>query len=437
MKKLIYLFAAAVVIAIPGCQKPEANPDNQEEKNQEGTKPDDGQKDDFSIPTDQYIEETIKALLGALDYSNWQKEAEFVQKVVQTIQQKEYDTEILEKWADALTESWQKEPYQEGNSVIYTSIVRLSDAKGHFTEQPDGSFAFTDADDFQITIQVDGESVTASFICTDSTVPIRISKSSRQGYNYETGAEEYTYNYDYLYVPTSATLKILRGSSEFASLVLNAAVDVKDPDELSLLTDSASIGATLKLGVYTLAVQKLEYTPTAAQVKVKLLSGSESLISIDATADNYTIDESSNLPLPVKGGIVNAAVDVMGMIQVKANIPDLSNFFERGMATDDFQQADEQQFKAAVEAFEGTFSAGMYFNGSDTPRATLGMEAARQTPGPWYVNPVLRFHDGTAMGFEEYFSEQRFGNLIIYIMSWAGDIGEKLNKISGSANRIK
>ena len=379
MRKIYILFAVAAVLAVAGCQKPVAgNEDNQEipgydEKN-DPNRP--SGNDDVTVSPEEYIKETAKALMDELNYNKWSAEAEFIHKVIVALQNKHIDDEKLAKWAEALEDSWSLEPRKEGNNTIYDNYIRLSDAKGHFEEQPDGTFTQTDANDFQIIFLIDGEKVSATFACSDSKVPVRISSRMYNNYDYETGESYYEY-------------------------------------------DSASLEATFKIGVYTLSLQKVEYSPTGASAKIKLLSGSSSLITVEAKA-GYELDpaSTSNYPIPIKGGNINASVDVMGRIQLKADIPDVKKFLDAGLASNDNQQ-DANAFKALVAQLDESFTAAMYFNGSSNPRATLGVEPAiAEGSQHWYINPVIKFSDGTSYGIEEYFSEERFGDLISYANSW-------------------
>lgn len=418
MKKLYLFFAAVAIIAVASCQKPAAPSDSGipgYNENNDPNRP--SGKDDVTVTPEQYIEETAKALMDELNYNKWSSEAEFIHKVIATLQDKHIDDDKLEKWAEALEDSWNLDPRKEGNSTIYDSYVRLSDAKGHFEEQPDGSFTQTDANDFQITFLVDGEKVSATFACSDSKVPVRISSRMYNNYDYETQQQYYEYRNTFIYVPENASAKILRGTSEFATLNIRMTADIKDPEQVNPYTDSASIDATFKIGVYTLSLQKVAYSPTGASAKIKLLSGQASLITIDANG-TYELDPKSNQSVPVKSGAIDASVDVMGRIQVKGDIPDFTKFYDTGSSMNEKNQ-DGNAFKAIVAELEKTFTAAMYFNGSSTPRATLGLEALQsQGSSYWYCNPVLRFSDGTSYGIEEYFTEERFGNTITYANSW-------------------
>lgn len=431
MKKVFLLIAAVAMIGLAGCQKTAA--DSTESDIPGYNEKDDPNSpsgvDDASVSPEKQIEETAKALMAALDINNWRDDAEFIAKVIRTVQSKDYDDDKLEEWVDALTEGWQQAPRQEGNTKYYDYIVRLSDAKGHFEEQADGTFSFTEADDFQITILVDGEKVTGTFSCTDTKVPLRITSSGGNNYDYQTGTEYYEYHSTYVYVPSSAKLKVLRGSAEFASLELTADVDVKDPEQVNPYTDSATLTATLKFSVYTLVIQKLAYSPTGADINIKLLSGNASLITVTAKAQ-YELDPASNDSVPVKSGNVDAYIDVMGKIQLKGSIPDFALFMSTGQSMSS-KRDDANAFKALVAQLEGTFSVGMYFNGAAEPRATLGLEASQIDGSYWTCDPVIRFSDGTSYKLEEYFSEERFGDLIIYARNWWEGIQNYITNLFG------
>ena len=172
MRKIYILFAVAAVLAVAGCQKPVAgNEDNQEipgydEKN-DPNRP--SGNDDVTVSPEEYIKETAKALMDELNYNKWSAEAEFIHKVIVALQNKHIDDEKLKKWAEALEDSWSLEPRKEGNNTIYDNYIRLSDAKGHFEEQPDGTFTQTDANDFQIIYLRSGEC-----LCQDTSRDQRI-----------------------------------------------------------------------------------------------------------------------------------------------------------------------------------------------------------------------------------------------------------------------
>lgn len=417
MKKIYLLLAAVAMIFAAACQN---------DQPQDPNKP--SGVDDPSVTPEAQIEETSKAFMAALDINNWRNEAEYVHKVAKSLSNKDFNDQKLEEWVDALSQSWQQAPRKEGNTTIYETIVRLSDAKGHFEEKADGSFKFEEANDFQFTVLVDGEKVTATFTCTDSKVPLIIS-SGVYFYSYydnDTYQEKREEHNNLLYVPTNAVLKILRGNNEFASIVLNTSVDVNDSNNPNPYTDSASLDVVIKVGVYTINVNKVAYSPTGANVNIKLFNGNASLLFVGADAV-YNLDPASHSDIPVKNGSVNAEVDIMGKIQLKGQIPDFAKFWEAGQNLNDNNQ-DAKRYPALVSEFEKTFSANMFFNGSSSARASLGMEAVKYDGNNyWYCNPVFRFSDGSSYGVEDYFTEDRFGGLIQYTDSWLDNIEEYLS----------
>ena len=426
MKKIYLLLAAVAMITVAACQKPETTPVNNGQGNYDPSK--DPNKpsgvDDTTIPTDEYLIQTGKALLDAADVENWKAEAEFVHKVAKALKEKKWEDETLKNWAYALSESWQQEPRKEGNRTIYENIIRLSDAKGHFEEQADGSFKFTQANDLQITVLVEGERVTATFSCTDSTVPILFSGNTGISFDPETGQEYRVEHNNLLYVPTTAVLKIIRGdNSEFASIVLNASAVVKDPKHIDPYSDSANIDMVVKVGAYSILVNELAYSPTGAKVHVKFLKNNANLVSYDIDA-NYTLNKDTTGPVPVESGAANAVIDIMGRVQVKANVPNWETTMNAIIAAEGAQT--EAECRAKLDEFEKSCSVGLYFNGASTARALLGVEI---TQGGRSFNPVLRFPDGTSMGVESYFTEERFSPLIEYGQKWVKSIDSYISEL--------
>ena len=420
MKKIYLILAAVAMILVAGCQKPAATTTEKDgyDPSLDPNKP--TGVDDLSVTPEQHIEQTAKDLMTALDVNNWRNEAEFVHKVAKALQNKDWDSETVELWAQGLAQSWTQDPRQEGDYTIYETIVHLSDAKGHFEEQTDGSIKYTQANDLQFTVLVDGEKVTATFTCVDSTVPIIVSSKPNSGYDEKHNV--------LVYAPASAVLRILRGSSEFASLVLNMSASVQDPSNPNPYTDSASIEAVAKVGVYTIGINRVAYSPNGANVNIRIMNGNASLIFIKADAA-YTLDAASQSNVPVKNGSINSEIDIMGEIQLKGQIPDFATFMEKGQSLND-NNKDAQRYPVLVTELENTFSASMYFNGAATPRATLGLEAVKSEGSDyWYCNPVIRFSDGSSYGVENYFSEERFGGLVQYGQNWFGNIQQYLSNL--------
>lgn len=431
MKKLFLLFATASMLVVAGCQKENG------QKGQNGDPNTPSGIDDPSVSTEDYISQTAMELMDAFDIKNWQADAEFVHKVAKALDSEKYDFSELENWGSSLGAMWRQNPVQDGTTTYYKTVVKLSDAKGHFEEQADGSFKRTDADDFQIAINVDGEKVTATFSCTDTKVLIRVAEG--HGYNQIEGPDGYSYTENisrtYLYVPQTATLKILRGTGEFASLTLNASGSIGNPDQPNPYTDNFAVDVNLKISAYTVAVNQVSYTPTKANVDVKILKGSASLITVKADA-TYELDSNAEHSVPVKSGNIDATIDVLGKIQLKGNIPDFTTFMNTGEAMSQAaRDGQEATFKEKVAALEQTFSLKMYFNGASTERASFGLEPLHSTSPYggeyWTCKPVIRFPNGTSYGVEEYFDEERFGSVMRYGENWWEGIERYISNLFG------
>lgn len=438
MKKSVFglMTIAAVAFALTSCDKLSeflGGNTSKEEVNEQGLVDDGGTAIEAEAQKTK-IEDTADAVMGAFDLNVWKSNYDKAYAIVETTQEKELDGSVITEKLDAIVDLWMSES-GEDPYVVYTTVARLSDLKGHFTENAEGGFDYEEADDLQITIYVDGEAVTFTFSVVEREDKILL-YSKDAYYDNETDingdgvvdendvVKEYGEDV-YFYLPQSAKAQIIAGNEVLASLdvTLNF-TDVNANGQVDPDADKLDLSTAITIEPYTLTIEQINYSKSDASVSVKLSNGSQVILALSASASyNLTASENEYAVVPVKA---SAMLDIMGKLQIRGSIPDYEALIEMEDNIYKAQKAgDKEAYEAAVAEFEKLIGLGVYYDGTSTLQASLGFEPEYYSDGGydyWYANPVIRFADGTSYGVEEYFTQERFGDLLQKIIEWSGKI---------------
>ena len=439
MKKIaFYLMAAAMVLTTAGCEKIN---DLIEGKttNDQGLVDDNGKK----LTADEQktkIDETADALMADLDMSVWQKEYDTVESVLDEMGEKEIDSSVLENKLESIVDAWQSTT-GEDPFVTTTTLARLTDLKGHFTENAQGGFDYVEADDLQITITSGTKTITAGFSAKVTDTVITVS-DGYHGYQDENGnwVERYESIFK-AYVPSEAALTLKVDNDELASLKIRLNYTDVNGDGWVDENDKADLGFTVKVGAYTIQLEQANYASDKANVSAKVLRDKKLVVSVSANAA-YKFVETEEGIIPISAEV---KVDVEGKIQVVGNLPSYEKLEAAANKINEAIRAkDYTAYSASVAELEKAYGFGVYYDGKNTLQATVGFEPFKYEDLPlqdyngdgvinendklsgFGVKPVIRFADGTSYGVEDYFSEERFGDTEDKVTKWAMDILEAL-----------
>ena len=438
MKKLLYFAAAAaLVFGAVACNG------NKEEVNEQGLVDDGGKK---LTPDAQKskIEETADALMSDLDLKVWQSDYDLVMNTVAEMQEKEVDASAIEEYIQSIVDAWTIQTGETPHEV-YETVIKLSQLKGHFTENANGSFDKEDADDLQVTIFSGNKTITATASVKDRDEKIYMSSN---GYASENYSEQETV---YINVPEKASLGIAVDGKSIASLeIVLDFTDVNKDGKVSEY-DKFGLGYAMTVGAYTLAIEQADYATDAASVKMSFKRDGKLVLGVDAKAAakvvTYDSEKDGRNGFEVIPVSATANIDIEGKIQLAGNLPSgealqaAQEEIEKAYSNNDYEA-----FKKAVDKFEKSFGVGVYYDGTNTLQATLGFEPVKYDserpgwdlngdgvvdgqdvyPGGFTASPVIRFLDGTTYAVEEYFSEKNFSSLIQKILSWESGIEDYL-----------
>lgn len=409
MKKISFIIlSAAAIVSAASCEKINDLITGK-------TTTDEGLVDDKGkdLTPDQQkvkIEETANTLMDLMDKEGWETEYNKVNSVVDAIGQKEINATDISTYLSGIISAWTSMRGEDPQTVAIT-VAHLTDIKGHFTENAEGKFDFTEADDLAITVFDGTTPITVSFLAKDeSKTPAHFADSD----------DDVT-----IFIPGSATISVSLNNEVMGLLELRFNPKDMNGDGYITEADVINLSYTLKVGAYTFDLSQADYATDHASAKASISKGKQLIIGAEVAAKyNYTGSPQDPENFTVNSCSVNAMVDLAGKMQMRFVVPDAVKLEE---VSDKLTQAEAEEnhgaFKAALEELEKLYGIGVYYDGKNTLQATIGFEQVlADDANYWDVIPVIRFADGTSYAAEEYFTQERFGDLAAEIQNWVADL---------------
>lgn len=402
MKKFSFIIlAAAAVMSAASCEKI-SDLVTGKTTTEEGLVDDKGK----DLTPDQQkvkIEETANTLMDLMDKEGWETEYNKVNSVVDALGQKEIDATDISTYLSGIISAWTSMRGEDPQTVAIT-VAHLTDIKGHFTENAEGKFDFTEADDLAITVFDGTNPITVSFLAkNESKTPAHFADSD----------DDVT-----IFIPGSASISVALNNEVMGLLELRFSPKDMNGDGYITEADVINLSYTLKVGAYTFDLSQADYATDHASAKASISKGKQLIIGAEVAA-NYQYEETET-GLNVKSASANAMVDLAGKMQVRFAVPDALSLDAASVKVNEAKNMEE--FQAALAELEKLYGMGVYYDGKNTLQATIGFEAVATEDGYWDANPVIRFADGTSYAAEEYFTQERFGDLAAEIQNWVADL---------------
>lgn len=352
------------------------------------------------------IEETANTLMELMDKKGWEAEYNKVNSVVDALGQKEIDATDISTYLSGIISAWTSMRGEDPQTVAIT-VAHLTDIKGHFTENAEGKFDFTEADDLAITVFDGTNPITVSFLAkNESKTPAHFADSD----------DDVT-----IYIPGSATISVSLNNEVMGLLELRFSPKDMNGDGYITEADVINLSYTLKVGAYTFDLSQADYATDHASAKASISKGKQLIIGAEVAAKyDYTGGPEDPENFKVNSSSVNAMVDLAGKMQVRFAVPDALSLDAASVKVNEAKNIEE--FQAALAELEKLYGMGIYYDGKNTLQATIGFEAVATEDGYWDANPVIRFADGTSYAAEEYFTQERFGDLAAEIQNWVADL---------------
>lgn len=405
MKKYSVFFAAALLV-LAGCDKLQP-------------------KGDVLPPAEiqDKIEEIGYRLADEIEIANWKSAYNKLESAGMTFDELldyPYDAGVLEDLDDELSDLFYDEEYEYRGGVEYykyKSIIRLSTIKDHFTL--DGkTWKRTPADDFSLTFQDPkyGE-VVASMKISESSKSLIILDDSFFEEDYHGGDQVLEYHYS-LYVPNSATLSISIGGETIATYGMK--INFVDGDKDGMLDSDDSLKGSFETMLadysaaadFSISFKNIDITLNAAHKSENLVSATLSLqgisTGVELSADHVSdLDEDDFSDFDCKKASFEATVLKSLKASVSAkNIGDIIDLAEEMEECGTAKEAGSYANK-----LEKMYDSALYID--NRKQATVGLEVFDDEDYGWFLEPVVRFEDGSSFAFfDEFFSEDRFSSVI-------------------------
>ena len=405
MKKFSFIIlAAAAVMSAASCEKI-SDLVTGKTTTEEGLVDDKGK----DLTPDQQkvkIEETANTLMDLMDKEGWETEYNKVNSVVDALGQKEVDATDISTYLSGIISAWTSMRGEDPQTVAIT-VAHLTDIKGHFTENAEGKFDFTEADDLAITVFDGTNPITVSFLAkNESKTPAHFADSD----------DDVT-----IFIPGSASISVALNNEVMGLLELRFSPKDMNGDGYITEADVINLSYTLKVGAYTFDLSQADYATDHASAKASISKGKQLIIGAEVAAKyDYTGSPQDPENFKVNSSSVNAMVDLAGKMQVRFAVPDALSLDAASVKVNEAKNMEE--FQAALAELEKLYGMGVYYDGKNTLQATIGFEAVATEDGYWDANPVIRFADGTSYAAEEYFTQERFGDLAAEIQNWVADL---------------
>jgi len=373
----------------------------------------------------QKLEDAATELMDNLSASNFQEVTDLAKYIRDTYG--DYDASAVDNWykgcLDDITTVLSHTSVGNSTSNTYKRIYQAGIFTGHFTAQND-RWTYTAANDLQFIVKDQkGQLCVLKLVTSGATVRIYVGdeteyKGTYNGYTYTSTSEKYE---NYVDVPQNIVVTATQGAKELASVTVTTSLTVSG-EKPSPVTDKFDVTVSTKLSSgYAVDVKRAFFNGGAdAGLEFVAKKNDKTLVSANVKGKTrFTSNGDGDYELQ-SGSVDNLEVDILGKVQVKGTCSDVKGVIE-DMENADDNDRDEAAYKRYIANVNARVNLGLYFDKTSTKQATLRLEPFYKERQDYYnggvylkwgSNAILEFADGTSYGVEEYFNEDRFGDVV-------------------------
>lgn len=381
--------------------------------------------------------------IKANDFRHYKDLAEYLDETYS-----DYDTDDINEWASDTWEalrgssigtSTERESEDYGGNT-YTYVYHYTDFKAvilasNFTgrwEARDGKWNRTDAADLSFVCKNQNGQECVLRLTTSGTVT-RVhlyDETEWTDYEYEGGvSNEYYDRTQYtIGVPQNITLTLTEGGTTLLSNVISINLSGISNEEFDLSRSAftASCTTTLNNG-YTIKTDNLAYTSSSVTAQFTFIKNGETLLTSTTSCGLKNIpsvtltklydmddDELDDLFRNTDGSVNAFSIDVLGKVQLKGSLTGIRQLVDDFEAADDDEE-NESRFKQDVNNINSHIRAEIFYNGGATKQGEfvfLPFEDKWGSYSEWYMEPGIRFPDGSSYTLDKFFNEDDFKDLI-------------------------
>lgn len=436
LKRIICLTATlTAVVAVSSCTKSGNNLSPEGYSNQ-GTAVATGNAVLTPFEQKEKIENVGTEFFDEIDIENWQSSADFFRRLsdhLASLGNANYHAfDAFETWSEEMEDYLVDGKIKDAKLTYKVTAALSSLQNGTFTEK-DGAFEFKESgSNLKVVTFLDGKTVTITLTHgAESKLYEVYSEHWEAEYDWEREywqGEEFTeadYS-SYVKIPSWVNIEVKEGSAKRLNWKVN--IDFTDSDnngKISVEKDKAVIDTQIDSDGYSLYAREsywYEKGLGCSTVNTSIHKGSKLLLAAAAEGSasmTGSMDEGYELGTPKT---VKGAIDVLGELQAKGTV-DYAQALYLMEKLDPYASQDD--FNSAVAAIEKCLDVAIYYDKKQGRQAWLGLEPMYdEYYNQRYVEPVIRFSDGTSYGVDEFFNENDFRNLLKAMEAWENGIAE-------------
>lgn len=408
----------------------------------------------------QQVGEKAMSYVSALDFKYWSDLCEHVDDAY--IDNERFDNDVVEDFFESLVQSTEiagshhqdnrQETYNWGETYIYNYIydytdynclILLSNIRGHFTAGSNG-WTKQDANDLQFTFKdQNGSTCIAKLTHSGKTQTVHVMDLEDSDYewyqngNTYTSTSYYENNKYYVEIPEQINVTFTVGGTQRMTTDIRLDLNGIENQTIDIEKLSLDAHATVKLDGYEFKTTNIKYQPNSVvSTNFQFIKGGKTIVTVNFKAgDFYTLSLGGDITQEdtwdhivdfgtVSGGQAQITVDVLGELQINANLSDFGTIRETLEKLED-DDRNESAYKADVQKLNSLMQAGLYYDRTSTLQANFLLKAFEEMDRYygnvydedryWEIKPIIRFADGSSYSLLEetsFFNETSFKSLI-------------------------
>lgn len=394
----------------------------------------------------QYLEDVGVEFVGKIkanDFRHYKDLAEYLDETYS-----DYDTDDLDDWASDTWEalrgssigtSVERETETYG-SYTYTYVYNYTDYKAvilasNFTgrwEARNGKWVRTDADDLSFVCknQNGQECVLRLTTRGDFTKVHLYDVKDWKDYSYENGVSNEYYDRTQLTigVPRIIYLTLTEGDTQVVHSEISIYLSGINGEEFDLSHSAFTANsATYLNNGYSVQTENVAYTSSSATASFQIAKHNETLLRGSTSCGLKNIpsvaltklydmddDELDDLFRNADGSVNAFSIDVLGKVQLKGSLTGVRQLIDDFDTADDDEE-NESRFKQDVTNINSHIRAEIYYKYGATKQGEfvfLPFEDKWGSYSEWYMEPGIRFPDGSSYTLEKFFNGDDFRDLI-------------------------
>lgn len=323
----------------------------------------------------------------------------------------------------------------------YDALIAVSNFTGHF-EDRGGYWKVTKADDLQFSFKDERGKQVVATLTAKGGKEVNIGHyddwTDSDGYDYYHDDNGYHYQGTSYYdrfnttikVPNQIDVTLTQDGTTLVHTVVN--IDLSSLSSNSFV-NSSSVSITQQTDFnngYKVQLSQAKYSSgksAACTFALSNKSGNLFTAAIGADIKNLPQFNSSTFDEDdyddddlddVDGSINQIAIDVLGKVQIKGSLSDVSKFANYINEVDDYDCNDRANIMNAISNANKLLNLGIYYDGKNVRQAYVTLESI---PDEYWdgevcyhdIMPVLNFEDGSSYDtFEAFFNDRDFSSAI-------------------------